>query len=144
MLPNGTARHFVSRAAPSPRALRGSLRIMVGFDGGSLAAHRPTAVTLAARGSPPATYGGGLLALSAAFHLLALLVGSTRYSGLLKCSPFGRESRHSAFCPAASLAADSCYSLRRVKGLTNLSFSVIRSIRKIRIDIIGSRSSSAA
>ena len=54
------------------------------------------AVTLAARGSPPATWGGGLFALSAAFHLLALLVGSTRYSGLLKCSPC--RAREPPFC----------------------------------------------
>ena len=53
---------------------------MVGFDGGSLGAHRPNGRNPGGKGVASGDVGGrGLFAPSAAFHLLALLVSSTRY-----------------------------------------------------------------
>ena len=63
--------------------------------------------------------------LSCAFVLL---------SWQIKCSLNVEKSFNALRAPHTGLAADSCCSLRRVKGFTNLYFSVIRKIRVIRIE----------
>ena len=68
------------------------------------------------------------------WFIVLLSMQNVLHSLPIKYSLNVEKSFNALRAPHTGLAADSCCSLRRSKGFTNLYFSVIRKIRVIRIE----------